>query len=74
MRLFDDNRTEGAVQWLGTGAALYPMQRMPRLDGNSIFTAFDITGNQADKIFFRRDSLPESFMVPPIVKTNFFKK
>ena len=32
---------------------------MPQLDENNVFTVFDITSKQADKIIFRREELPK---------------
>jgi len=58
MMLYDDGSRENAPQWLGTAAAIYPLQRMPQLDENNIFTAFDITSKQIEKIIFRREVLP----------------
>lgn len=61
MMLYDDNRIEkNAAQWLGAAGAIYPLQHMPQLDEGNIFTAFDITSKQADKIIFCRMDLPES--------------
>ena len=57
--LYDDHSGKSAAQWLGASGALYPLQHMPQLDENNIFTAFDITAKQADKIIFRREELPK---------------
>ena len=58
MTLYDDCGGKSAVQWLGTSGAIYPLQHMPQLNENNIFTAFDITAKQADKILFLRAALP----------------
>lgn len=58
MMLYDDHSGASAVQWLGAAGAIYPLQHMPQLDENNIFTAFDITTKQADKIIFLRAALP----------------
>ena len=59
MTLYDDFSGKDAVQWLGTLGAIYPLQHMLQLDGNNVFTVFDITSKQADKIVFQRQELPK---------------
>ena len=59
MTLYDDYSGESAAQWLGASSAIYPLQHMPQLDENNVFTVFDITSKQADKIIFRREELPK---------------
>ena len=52
----------GGVQWLGDGAAFYPLFDAPRFDKESLCTIFDINEVQAEKILFRiEDKLPVSF-------------
>lgn len=58
MMLYDDHSGASAVQWLGASGAIYPLQHMPQLDESNIFTAFDVTSKQADKIVFLRAALP----------------
>lgn len=59
MTLYDDHSGASAAQWLGATDAVYPLQHMPQLDENNVFTVFDITSKQADKIIFRREELPK---------------
>lgn len=68
MTLYEDTNSENAVQWLGTAGAAYPLQHMPQLDESNIFTVFDITSKQADKIFFHRAPLPESYDFRDVVE------
>ena len=62
--LFDDERMESAVQWLGDGSAVYPLLKMPPLDKESIFAVFDIPDKQASKMFVRQEPLPVSIALP----------
>lgn len=59
--LYDSITESGGdgAQWLGDGFCAYPLQGLPRLEEESIYTMFDITDKQQDKIIFRRDALPE---------------
>lgn len=59
--LYDSITRDGEVgtQWLGDGRAIYPLQGLPRLEEDSIYTMFDITEKQQDKITFRYETLPE---------------
>jgi hypothetical protein len=46
-------------QWLGDGAAAYPLYGLPRFDENTLYETYDITDKQAEKIFFTHaDGLP----------------
>ena len=44
------------------------MQRMPKLDENNIFTAFDLTSKQIEKIIFCREALPMSIGFQDVVE------
>lgn len=59
--LYDSITRDGEVgtQWLGDGRAIYPLQGLPLLEEDSIYTMFDITEKQQDKITFRCETLPE---------------
>lgn len=59
--LYDSVTREGEVgtQWLGDGFSAYPLQGLPLLEEESIYTMFDITDKQQEKITFRRDALPK---------------
>lgn len=54
--------TDGEGQWLGTGAAMYPLFDLPEFDRHTICRTYDISEKQAEKIIFRHEpELPESF-------------
>ena len=54
--------TDGKGQWLGTGAAMYPLFDLPEFDRHTICRTYDISEKQAEKIIFRHEpELPESF-------------
>lgn len=55
-RITDDG--EVAEQWLGNGGAVYPLHGLPYMQENNLFTLFDITDKQQDKIYFRHEHLP----------------
>lgn len=47
-----------ACQWLGNGAAFYPVYNLPKLTQNNIFTMFDIAEDKRDKFYFEERELP----------------
>lgn len=55
-RITDDG--EVAEQWLGTGGAIFPLHGLPYMQENNLFTLFDITDKQQEKIYFRHEQLP----------------
>lgn len=68
MILYDDKSSENVAQWLSATGAVYPLQNMPKLDEKNIFTVFDITSKQIEKITFRRDTLPEKIDFRDVVE------
>jgi len=50
------NSAEG--QWLGNGAAYYPVYNLPRLTKEHIFAMFDIPEDKKSKFFFTEASTP----------------
>ncbi len=46
-------------QWLGNGAAFYPVYNLPKLTQENIFTMFDIPEDKRDKFYFEQRALPE---------------
>ncbi len=49
-------------QWLGNGAAVYPLYGLPRFDNSTLCETYDITDKQAEKIVFTHaDALPSGF-------------
>lgn len=47
-----------ACQWLGNGAAFYPVYNLPKLTQDNIFTMFDIAEDKRDKFYFEERELP----------------
>lgn len=47
-----------ACQWLGNGAAFYPVYNLPKLTQDNIFTMFDIAEDKRDKFYFKERELP----------------
>lgn len=47
------------LQWIGDGAAFYPLYNLPNFDTESICRAYDITEKQAAKMHFRDEPLPD---------------
>lgn len=45
-------------QWLGNGAAFYPVYNLPKLTQENIFTMFDIAEEKRDKFYFEERQLP----------------
>lgn len=59
--LYDRITPDGEVaeQWLGNHGAVYPLFGLPYLQESNIYTMFDFTDKQQEKIYFRHDRLPE---------------
>ncbi len=47
-----------ACQWLGNGAAFYPVYNLPKLTQDNIFTMFDIAEDKREKFYFEERELP----------------
>lgn len=47
-----------SCQWLGNGAAFYPVYNLPKLTRDNIFTMFDIPEDKRDKFYFEQRDLP----------------
>lgn len=45
-------------QWIGDGAACYPITGLPYLEQDNIYAMFDLTDKQADKYFFKHVTAP----------------
>ena len=48
------------VQWLGDGAAFYPVYNLPKLTRDNLFTMFDIPEDKREKFYFEERGLPSS--------------
>ena len=58
--LFDDTRGEHPAQWIGDGKAAYPVEGLPELDRDAIFTIFSVPDNKQDKwAYHRLNTLPD---------------
>ena len=58
--LYDYTDADGVVeQWIGNGAAMYPVTGMPYLQLDNITTLFELTSKQADKLHMEKAEAPE---------------
>lgn len=48
------------TQWVGDGAAAYPLLGLPYLEESSLYTMFDINERQQDKLHFQHVDLPDN--------------
>lgn len=60
--LFDqiDENAEIVCQWLGDGAAFYPIAGLPYMDTDNICAMFDIPEKKQEKLIFRHDKAPDT--------------
>ena len=56
LNLFDGD----GCQWVSDGVAVYPLFNLPIFDEESILKAYDINGKKAEKLFIKRDDLPDA--------------
>lgn len=58
--LYDREESGGEVsQWLGDSSAIYPITGLPYMDEENIYSMFDISAKQQEKIIFRHQHAPE---------------
>lgn len=58
--LYDRQEADGEVsQWLGDSSAIYPIQGLPYMDEENIYSMFDISAKKQEKIVFRHQRAPE---------------
>lgn len=58
--LYDRQETDEEVsQWLGDSSAIYPIQGLPYMDEENIYSMFDISTKQQEKIVFRHQRAPQ---------------
>lgn len=63
-RLYDRVDAEGvAVQWLGDGSAIYPLDGLPFLDEGGLYRMFDVSEKAQEKISFYHGTMPEGLNV-----------
>ena len=66
-RILIINDEERGIQWLGDGYCLYPLFKLPRLNGENIFAIFDIPEDKQGKIYFEeKEKLPMSLNVEDV--------
>lgn len=53
-------KSNDSCQWIGNGAAFYPVNNLPTLTKENIFAMFDIPENKQDKFYFEERELPEA--------------
>lgn len=60
--MFDQTDEEGEIvrQWLGTGAAVYPIDGLPHIGGENICAMFDIPEKKREKLIIRHDNTPDN--------------
>ena len=60
--LYDRAERDDVVsQWLGDGYAIYPITGLPYMDEENIYSMFDISAKQQEKIIFRPNSKRKSY-------------
>lgn len=58
--LYDKREADEEVsQWLGDSSAIYPITGLPYMDEENIYSMFDISAKQQEKIVFRHQRPPE---------------
>lgn len=58
--LYDREESDDRVsQWLGDSSAIYPITGLPYMDEDNIYSMFDISAKQQEKIIFRHQRAPE---------------
>lgn len=57
--LYDQQQSDGVSQWIGDSSAMYPITRLPYMDEENIYSMFDISAKQQEKIIFRHKHTPE---------------
>lgn len=49
------------IQWIGNGAAMYPLHNMPLLNKQNIFIIFDVQESKRNDYLFKNDKLPDGY-------------
>lgn len=69
--LYDREESGGEVsQWLGDSSAIYPITGLPYMDEENIYSMFDISAKQQEKIIFRHQHAPEGSTFPTRTRRN----
>lgn len=54
-------------QYISDGGAVYPLEGLPELDFDTLFTLYDISESDAEKIMFNRSAFPEGVDIGDVV-------
>lgn len=69
--LYDRPERDDVVsQWLGDGYAIYPITGLPYMDEENIYSMFDISAKQQEKIIFRHGPAPEGINLDDVDPTE----
>lgn len=68
--LFDKKQGDFVRQWIGDGGALYPVDGLPYLEAESVFTIFDILEKQREKIHFSNSDAPGEYNYEDICESE----
>lgn len=69
--LYDREESGGEVsQWLGDSSAIYPITGLPYMDEENIYSVFDISAKQQEKIIFRHGPAPEGINLDDVDPTE----
>ena len=69
--LYDRAERDDVVsQWLGDGYAIYPITGLPYMDEENIYSMFDISAKQQEKIIFRHGPAPEGINLDDVDPTE----
>lgn len=69
--LYDRTERDDTVsQWLGDGYAIYPITGLPYMDEENIYSMFDISAKQQEKIIFRHGPAPEGINLDDVDPTE----
>lgn len=69
--LYDREESGGEVsQWLGDSSAIYPITGLPYMDEENIYSMFDISAKQQEKIIFRHGPAPEGINLDDVDPTE----
>lgn len=69
--LYDREESGGEVsQWLGDSSAIYPITGLTYMDEENIYSVFDISAKQQEKIIFRHGPAPEGINLDDVDPTE----
>ena len=69
--LYDREESDGEVsQWLGDSSAIYPITGLPYMDEENIYSMFDISAKQQEKIIFVTSARRRETTFPTLTRRN----